>query len=103
MQIFNTQTVADGEGTAIADILFLRGGISRVVAKLAGAGTSVVEYTVDDQEDVRNDPVTGIDWVDAGSGPTSATPVAFEFVTPVTAVRIRPTSQIGTLKSVTFN
>lgn len=104
MQFFNNKTILAGAGTALVDIVFLRGMKSRVVAKLAGAGTSTVEYTIDDQEDVRSNPVAAtIDWIDAGAGPVSATPVVFDFDVPVTAVRIKPVTVGGVLKAVSSN
>ena len=94
------KTIAAAAGTAIADIAFVEGNVSRVVAFLAGAGTSTLEYTVDPETTVRADPVTGITWISLGSGPTSTTPIVVDLAVPITAVRIQPVTEAGTLKII---
>lgn len=92
------RTVPDGQGTLIAQIIFPEDVPCTVTADVS-AGTAIVEYTIDKEDTVRDDPVTGVTWIPWTYGLVTAGALgADSLVGPITALRILPTGGIGTLK-----
>jgi hypothetical protein len=100
MSMQSKKTVADGEGTALADLLFVNNFPATVVVNVS-AGVCDVEYSCDKASDLKVDPVTGRTWIAWDFGQVAAgTPGVNSLVAPVTALRMKPVGGIGTMNVV---
>jgi len=97
-KLLTERTIPDGQGTLIDQIIFPEDVPCTVTADV-DAGTAEVEYTIDKEDTVRADPVTGITWIPWTFGTVTAGTLGVDtLLGPITALRILPSGGIGTLK-----